>query len=164
MDLVLENRRLSWDKQVFPCVWGHGGVRLDKNEGDGATPVGAFPFRRVFYRPDRISAPKTCLPVQALTPQDGWCDDSHDPCYNQFVTLPYAGRHENLWREDCLYDLILVVGHNDDPIVKGRGSAVFVHLFTPEKKYTEGCVALQIKNLLQVLKEADKKSCLIVNI
>jgi len=162
MNLILHHNQLSWGKHVFPCAWGHGGITSNKKEGDGATPIGTFPFRRVFYRADRLEKPETCLPLQALSEQDGWCDDIHDKHYNQYVSLPISARHEKLWREDHVYDLILVIGHNDDPIEIGRGSAIFVHLLRPEKAPTEGCVALLQQDLLQVLKESTQGTSLII--
>jgi L,D-peptidoglycan transpeptidase YkuD (ErfK/YbiS/YcfS/YnhG family) len=81
----------------------------------------------------------------------GWCDDPNDPAYNRPVTLPHPTSHERLWREDDLYDLIVVLGHNDDPVVPGLGSAVFLHIAPPEGKPTQGCVALSAKHLRQVL-------------
>lgn len=162
MNLILRNQQLVWDTQVFPCIWGRGGKKVSKAEGDGATPIGTFPFRRVFYRPDRLEKPETCLPLQALISSDGWCDDPEDPSYNQFVTKPHPGRHEDLWREDHLYDLILVVGYNDAPVEKNKGSAIFVHLSQPDKKFTQGCVALALKDLLTVVQDAHPQSALIV--
>lgn len=162
MNLTLHHHQLSWGPHTFPCAWGRNGITSLKTEGDGATPIGTFPFRRVFYRADRIQKPETLLPLQALSAHDGWCDDIHDECYNQHVSLPYPGRHENLWRDDHVYDLILVVGYNDDPIEVGRGSAVFVHLLRPERTPTEGCVALLQQDLLQVLKESTQGSSLII--
>jgi L,D-peptidoglycan transpeptidase YkuD (ErfK/YbiS/YcfS/YnhG family) len=126
-------------------------VRVDKREGDGATPVGRFPLRRVLYRPDRLSAPITRLPVAALAPDDGWCDDPADPQYNKPVRLPYAARHEELWRADALYDVIVVIGHNDAPVVAGMGSAIFMHLAGADYRPTQGCVALARQDLLDVL-------------
>ena len=163
MNLVLKNRgHLWWGDTLLPCTWGRGGIRADKKEGDGATPIGTFPFRKVFFRPDRLNAPKTCLPLSPLTPEDGWCDDVNDSAYNQHIQKPYGGRHEDLWRIDHLYDIILVVGHNDDPIVKGAGSAIFVHLRRFEATPTDGCVALDQPDLLKVLQETTPQSCLIV--
>ncbi|MBA3813010.1 MAG: L,D-transpeptidase family protein [Alphaproteobacteria bacterium] len=162
MNLILKNNQLSWGDQVFPCSWGHGGIKLDKKEGDRATPVGTFSFRRVFYRADRLEKPETLLPLQVINVTDGWCDDVKDACYNQYVTLPYKGRHEKLWREDHVYDIILVVGHNDAPVEKGKGSAIFVHLRRPKGTSTEGCVALELQDLLKVIKESTLKSSLVV--
>jgi L,D-peptidoglycan transpeptidase YkuD (ErfK/YbiS/YcfS/YnhG family) len=96
-------------------------------------------MRRVLYRLDRLSAPTTPLPVAPLTPNDGWCDDPADPLYNRPVQLPYAGRHEELWRADDLYDVIVVIGHNDAPVVAGMGSAVFMHLASADYRPTQGC-------------------------
>jgi len=136
---------------TFPCALGRNGVTLDKREGDGATPLGRFPCRRIYYRPDRIERPVTSLPVIPVQESDGWCDDPMDPCYNRPVDLPYPGRHERLWRMDHLYDIILVIGHNDDPARSGKGSAIFIHL--PQTNYgpTEGCVALAHADMLRLL-------------
>jgi L,D-peptidoglycan transpeptidase YkuD (ErfK/YbiS/YcfS/YnhG family) len=108
-------------------------------------------MRRVLYRPDRLSAPTTPLPVAPLTPNDGWCDDPADPLYNKPVQLPYTGRHEELWRVDDLYDVIVVIGHNDAPVVAGMGSAVFMHLASADYRPTQGCVALARQDLLDIL-------------
>lgn len=144
---------LSFGGLRFRSALGKGGVRpeAEKREGDGATPLGRYPLRQVFYRPDRLAAPQTRLPLQALTPQDGWCDDPLDPAYNRFVTLPYGASHEKLWREDAVYDLIVVLGHNDDPPVPGLGSAIFMHVARPDYSGTEGCVALALPDLLALL-------------
>lgn len=162
MNLILQNNQLSWGNEIFPCTWGRGGIKNLKQEGDGATPVGSFPFRRVFYRADRMKMPVTSLPLQALTQQDGWCDDVNDKNYNRYVALPYEGRHEKLWRDDHVYDLILVVGYNDNPIELGQGSAIFVHLLRPEGTQTDGCIALSSQDLLKVIKEGTQKSSLVV--
>ena len=110
MNLILRNKQLSWGDHLFPCTWGRGGISASKREGDGTTPTGTFPFRRIFYRADRLQKPETFLPLKLLTSEDGWCDDPENLLYNQYVKLPYSGRHEKLWREDHVYDLILVVG------------------------------------------------------
>jgi len=144
---------LTWGANRVHCVLGRAGVRSDKHEGDGATPAGAFPLRSVMYRPDRVAPPLTALPVRAIKADDGWCDDSNDSAYNQWVRLPYPARHERLWREDGLYDLIAVIGYNDDPVVPGAGSAIFLHVAGPGYPPTEGCVALAIGDLVAVLAE-----------
>jgi L,D-peptidoglycan transpeptidase YkuD (ErfK/YbiS/YcfS/YnhG family) len=148
---VSASGELQWANRTYRCAVGRGGVRIDKQEGDGATPVGRFPLRRVLYRPDRLSAPGTRLPVTPLTPADGWCDDPADPHYNRPVRLPYAAHHEELWRADPLYDIVVIVGHNDAPVVAGLGSAIFMHSASEDYLPTEGCVALARQDLLDVL-------------
>ena len=142
--------------QELRCALGRGGVAAAgaKREGDGATPAGLWPLRRLFYRPDRLSAPGTRLPVSALRPSDGWCDAPGDPAYNRPVTLPYPASAERLWRDDNVYDLIVVLGYNDAPVIRGRGSAIFLHVARPDYSPTEGCVALAEADLLSVLAEA----------
>jgi L,D-peptidoglycan transpeptidase YkuD (ErfK/YbiS/YcfS/YnhG family) len=152
----------AWGGRRFRCALGPAGPRRDKREGDGATPVGRFPLRRVLYRADRVAMPVTGLPAQALTPQDGWCDDPADPAYNRPVRLPHGGRHEKLWRDDGVYDVIVVIGHNDDPPVPGQGSAVFLHVARTGYPPTEGCVALALGDLLAVLAEAAPGDALVV--
>jgi L,D-peptidoglycan transpeptidase YkuD (ErfK/YbiS/YcfS/YnhG family) len=135
----------------YRCALGKGGIRSDKREGDGATPSGVFPLRLLFYRPDRLTPPPCLLPMQALRPGDGWCDDPGHPDYNRLVALPHPARCEQLWREDGLYDLLIALGHNDDPVVPGHGSAIFLHLARPDFSPTEGCVALARPDLLHLL-------------
>jgi L,D-peptidoglycan transpeptidase YkuD (ErfK/YbiS/YcfS/YnhG family) len=130
--------------KTLRCALGRSGAisAEAKREGDGASPLGRWPVRRALYRPDRIDPPRTALPLQAITPDDGWCDDPADPAYNRPVRLPWPARHETMTRKDGLYDLVVVLGHNDDPPAPGLGSAIFLHCAHPEFKPTEGCVAL----------------------
>lgn len=142
----------------FRCALGRGGMRTDKREGDGATPVGTFALRRLFFRADRVARPRGGLATEALDPAFGWCDDPARADYNRLVTLPFDGSHERLWRADALYDVVVVIGYNDAPIVAGAGSAIFLHIATPDYGATEGCVALAPDDLRQVLMECDAAS------
>ena len=134
---------------VLACALGRSGRRVLKREGDGATPVGRWAVREAFYRPDRIRRPQTRLKVSPIRPRDGWCDAPGDRNYNRAVTLPYAASAETLWRDDRLYDLVLVLGYNDRPRVQGRGSAVFLHLASAGLAPTAGCVALHRHDALR---------------
>ena len=130
------------------CALGRAGVIADKREGDGATPVGRFPLRALRYRADRLEIPETALPAAPIARSDGWCDDPSDPAnYNRSVALPYSGSVENMWRDDPLYDLVVILGHNDAPPVPGLGSAIFLHCASidddGELGPTEGCIALR---------------------
>ncbi|MBE9555576.1 MAG: L,D-transpeptidase family protein [Proteobacteria bacterium] len=137
--------------RVYRCALGPGGIVGDKVEGDGGTPAGAFTLRRVLYRPDRLGRPITSLPIEEITADQGWCDDPGHPDYNRQVSLPFSASHENLWREDAVYDVIVTLGHNDNPPVPGKGSAIFMHVARPGYEPTEGCVALALPDLLDVL-------------
>jgi L,D-peptidoglycan transpeptidase YkuD (ErfK/YbiS/YcfS/YnhG family) len=145
--------RLSFaDGGSVPCALGRSGTRADKREGDGATPVGTWPLRRVWYRADRLAlAPATALPTRRIRPNDGWCDDAQSVDYNRPVVLPHPARHERLWRDDEVYDVVVELGCNDDPPVPGRGSAIFLHVARSGYPPTEGCVALAQADLLALL-------------
>lgn len=151
---------LSYGSRRIRCALGRAGVTSEKREGDGATPLGNFALRRVLYRKDRISLPSISLPVASIEKNDGWCDDPIDPLYNQQVTLPYAASCENLWRDDRLYDLIVVLGQNDDPIVAGKGSAIFLHVVQEGLSPTEGCVAIPPGDLISLVEAADSSTIL----
>jgi L,D-peptidoglycan transpeptidase YkuD (ErfK/YbiS/YcfS/YnhG family) len=144
------------------CVVGRSGLKREKREGDGATPIGRWPLREVFYRPDRLSAPLTRLPVRALTPSDGWCDAPGDPHYNRPVQLPFAPSHEELWRKDEIYDVIVVMGYNDEPPVAGLGSAIFFHISRPDYGPTAGCVAIPLERMLDLLTRIGPETHIVV--
>ncbi|CAH2601390.1 L,D-transpeptidase family protein [Rhodovastum atsumiense] len=149
--LVYPDGRLELRGRIWRAALGRGGVRVTKEEGDGATPAGLLPLRRVLYRADRVAIPRTALPREPIGPQDGWCDDPGHADYNRPVRLPHPARHEELWRSDRVYDVIGVLGWNDAPVQRGRGSAIFLHVARPDLAPTEGCVALALPDLLAVL-------------
>jgi L,D-peptidoglycan transpeptidase YkuD (ErfK/YbiS/YcfS/YnhG family) len=149
--VVHADGRLVFAGATYRAALGRGGVRADKQEGDGATPAGLLPLRRVFYRADRVAKPRSLLPVEPTARSDGWCDDPGHRAYNTRVTLPFEARHETLWRDDPLYDVVAVLGWNDAPVVRGRGSAIFLHVARPDYAPTEGCVALALAELLRLL-------------
>lgn len=155
MDVIvnLAQRRVYTGGKAYNCAIGRSGGRpsAQKTEGDGATPIGRWPIKRVFFRPDRTAPPQTTLPLVPLRPHDGWCDAPFDALYNRPVSLPYPASHERLWREDHVYDVIVELGHNDDPVVPERGSAVFIHIAKPDFTPTEGCIALNRDDLLDIL-------------
>jgi L,D-peptidoglycan transpeptidase YkuD (ErfK/YbiS/YcfS/YnhG family) len=144
------------------CAIGLGGISSAKREQDGATPAGRFPLRRVLYRPDQLVPPETGLPINSITKSDGWCDDPADPCYNRPVELPYPASAERMWRPDRLYDIVVVLGHNDDPVVPGLGSAIFMHLADPDYRATAGCIALSLSDLMTVLRHCGPETEVIV--
>ena len=156
MDLIIspaaDGYRATYRDKTWRCAVGRSGLAPNKRESDGTSPIGCWPIRRIFYRADRLDgAPSkafTCMPIGR---QDGWCDAPDHPDYNRPVRLPFAASHEDMWRDDHLYDVVVVLGHNDDPVVPGAGSAVFLHVGRPEYGPTAGCAALSEKDLLEFL-------------
>jgi L,D-peptidoglycan transpeptidase YkuD (ErfK/YbiS/YcfS/YnhG family) len=141
----------SLGEKRWRCAVGAGGVREDKVEGDAATPVGEFPLRHVYFRNDRLVLPKVRLPSRPIGERDGWCDDPRSPAYNRLVRIPNEWSHEKMWREDGLYDIVVVVGYNDDPPEGEWGSAIFLHIARDDMSPTQGCVAFARNDLLELL-------------
>jgi L,D-peptidoglycan transpeptidase YkuD (ErfK/YbiS/YcfS/YnhG family) len=149
--VVMQDGRFILGRDVHRCALGEAGIRPHKAEGDHATPAGLLPLRRVLYRADRVSLPKAAVAREPIARTDGWCDDIGSPFYNTQIRLPTGASHETLWREDGLYDVIGVLGWNDAPVQRGRGSAIFLHVARPDFAPTEGCIALALPVLLRVL-------------
>jgi L,D-peptidoglycan transpeptidase YkuD (ErfK/YbiS/YcfS/YnhG family) len=139
--------RLLLAHGVRRTALGRSSIGALKREGDGATPLGRFPLREVMYRADRVPRPRTRLPIRAIRADDGWCDDPCDRNYNRRIRLPTRSSAEGLTRADHLYDLIVVLGYNDRPRVKGKGSAIFMHLARAGYTPTDGCIALSRRDL-----------------
>lgn len=136
---------------AFACALGRSGRRVRKREGDGATPIGSWRLLGVLYRADRVRRPVTALPVRPIAPVDGWCDAPGDRNYNRYVRHPYPASAERLWRDDSLYDVVVVLSHNRRPRVQGAGSAVFMHVAQSGYAPTAGCIALKRTHLLRLL-------------
>ncbi|MCE8000780.1 MAG: L,D-transpeptidase family protein [Rhodobiaceae bacterium] len=160
---------LTFDGETLPCALGRSGIISNdrKKEGDGATPAGAWPLRYILYRPDRLSEPDTKLARKPISKADGWCDAADDPLYNRPVELPYPASAENLWREDELYNICVVLGHNDDPVQPQKGSAIFFHVAKQEDAElcaTEGCVALPQNQIIRILKKCGPNTKMIIEL
>jgi L,D-peptidoglycan transpeptidase YkuD (ErfK/YbiS/YcfS/YnhG family) len=141
---------------TFPCAVGRSGVTHLKREGDGATPAGRLRLLSLYVRRDRLPGPATPLPVRATRRQDGWCDDPGDGRYNRPVRLPFGASHEDMWRGDSLYDVVGVLDWNISPRVRGRGSAIFLHLARAGFGPTAGCIALRREDLKRLLAAAGR--------
>ena len=151
--VVTPDGRFVFGREIFRCAIGAAGIRPHKVEGDHATPAGLLPLRRVLYRADRVKLPKAAVLREPIASDDGWCDDGYSPLYNTQIRLPADVRHEALWRDDGLYDVLGVLGWNDAPVQRERGSAIFLHIARPDFAPTEGCIALPLPTLLHVLAE-----------
>jgi len=143
--------RIAFGHQVRQAALGRASIVALKREGDGGTPLGRLPVRQVLYRADRMRRPPTRLPLHAIRDRDAWCEDPADRNYNRLVTLDAGAGADVLKRDDHLYDLVIVLGYNDRPRVRGKGSAIFVHLAREGFKPTLGCVALSQHDLMMLL-------------
>jgi L,D-peptidoglycan transpeptidase YkuD (ErfK/YbiS/YcfS/YnhG family) len=148
----------------FPCALGRGGLGLKKREGDGITPAGVFALRRLHVRSDRVKLPRWAYLARRIARTDWWCDELADRAYNRLVTtrtMP-RGSKEGLWRKDALYDLLIEIGYNDKPVVRGKGSGIIMHLarkgFTP----TQGCVAVTREAFLKLLQVIGPETKIII--
>ncbi len=151
--LVTPDGNAAWGTRRLRCALGRSGVAGDKREGDGATPAGTLSLTRVLYRPDRMAPPDTGLALAALGPKDGWCDAPEDASYNRQVRLPHGASCEALWRDDRVYDLIVVTDYNTAPATPWRGSAIFLHVARPGYAPTEGCIAFALDDLRLIVEE-----------
>ena len=136
---------------TVPCALGRTGLTAAKREGDGGTPRGTYRLTAVLYRPDRGPRPRSGLPVVPIAPNSGWCDDPNDRAYNQPVELPHPASAERLWRNDRLYDLVVVIDYNLKPARKRAGSAIFLHIVAPDFLATAGCVAISLAAMRRLL-------------
>jgi L,D-peptidoglycan transpeptidase YkuD (ErfK/YbiS/YcfS/YnhG family) len=162
-NLEYRGGRLYWSGGNVAAAVGRAGVKADKHEGDGATPAGTYPLVSILYRPDRVAPPRSQLPVIALVPNAGWVDEPSDANYNRPVSLPYPASAEQLWRDDELYDALIVIGYNMEPVVPGAGSAIFLHIATPDFAPTAGCVAVEREILLGLLPLLGPGSQIVIN-
>jgi L,D-peptidoglycan transpeptidase YkuD (ErfK/YbiS/YcfS/YnhG family) len=121
-----------------------------------------LPIRKLLYRADRVTRPRTALPVRVIRDHDGWCEDPADRNYNRLVKLSPRSSVDRLRRTDHLYDLVLILGYNDRPRVRGKGSAIFVHLARPGYAPTAGCIALSRRDLSALLAQIRPGSSIVV--
>ena len=160
------NARRGWLRhghRWYAVALGRSGRRPRKREGDGATPVGTWHVIAVLYRPDRTARPRTgILPVRRIAQRDGWCDAEGDRNYNRPVHLPYPASAERMWREDGLYDIVVVLDHNQRPRVQGGGSAIFMHVARAGYAPTEGCIALARGDLMMLVARLRKGAAVVV--
>ncbi|WOJ89182.1 L,D-transpeptidase family protein [Methylocapsa polymorpha] len=159
---MFRSGRLRAGPVVIRCAIGAGRIGRDKREGDHATPTGEFRLFFGLYRADRMPRNATLLPMRPVRPHDGWCDDPDSSGYNRPVRLPCKASHEKLWRDDHLYDVVIVLDYNIFPRRKSRGSAIFLHCARPDLAPTEGCVALHPDDLRRLLPRLSRKTALTV--
>jgi L,D-peptidoglycan transpeptidase YkuD (ErfK/YbiS/YcfS/YnhG family) len=159
--IVQSDGILRFKGKEYRCALGKNGIAEEKVEGDGKTPKGRFPIREVWYRKDKLGPQAFPFPTHEMTRQDAWCDDPTSPDYNKHVLVD-ENATESLWREDNLYDVVVVLGYNDDPPIPGKGSAIFMHVARDGYTGTAGCIALSLEDLLKVLSRVTPQTLICV--
>jgi len=158
MIIIKKSGYLEYKNLKFRCALGKAGIKKKKKEGDNITPEGTFKIIKVYYRPDKIKNIVTSIKKKEIKKNIGWCDDPISNSYNKEIKLPSRFSHEKLYRKDNLYDLILVLNYNINPIIKNKGSAIFIHIAKKNYEPTAGCVAIKKKDLVELLKKIKKKT------
>ena len=153
MHILINKKYLTFNNYKVKCAVGKKGVGYKKKEGDLITPIGQYKIKYILYRKDRVNKIQSKLKKIIIKKNMGWCDDVRSNQYNKLIKLPSNYSHEKLYKKERIYDVILVLNYNMKPIIKNRGSAIFIHVSRKNYKKTEGCVALKKVHLIKVLKE-----------
>ena len=163
MIIVKKSGYLKYKNLKFRCALGKAGVKKKTIEGDNITPRGIFKIIKIYYRPDKIKIIKTSIKKIKIRKNMGWCDDPESSSYNRQIKLPTKYSHEKLYRNDNLYDLIVVLNYNMNPIIKKKGSAIFLHIAKNSYEKTKGCIALKKEHLIKIISKIKKNTKIRIN-
>ena len=163
MIIINKSGYLKHKNFKFRCALGKGGIGEKKIEGDNITPKGKFTIAKIYYRGDRIKKISSKFELIKIKKKMGWCDDPDSKKYNQIINLPSKYNYEKLYRRDNVYDLILVLSYNLNPIIRNKGSAIFIHVAKKNYKKTSGCVGLKKANLINLVERINKKTKVIIS-
>ena len=158
MNIELKNKFLYFQKYKLRCSIGKRGISIKKKEGDKKTPKGEFRLKYILYRKDRIIDIKTKLKKIVIEKSMLWCDDPNSSHYNKIINYPFKYSAEKLWRKENIYDIIIVIDYNLNPIIKNKGSAIFLHIAKRKYQPTKGCIAVSKKNIKLLISKINKKT------
>ena len=158
MHILINRKYLTFNDYKVKCAIGKRGIGNKTKEGDLITPKGIYKVKYILYRIDRVKKIKTKLKKIIIRKNMGWCNDAQSRQYNKLIKLPSNYSHEKLYKKENIYDIILVLNYNMNPIIKKKGSAIFIHVAKKNYKKTEGCVALKKNHLIKVLKNLKKNT------
>ena len=158
MHILIKNKSLTYNDYKVKCSLGKRGIGVKKREGDLITPRGTFKITKLLYRKERVRNLKTNLKKNIIYKSMGWCDDARSKNYNKLIKLPFKYSFERLYRKDNIYDIILVLDFNMNPIKKYKGSAIFIHVAKNNYKKTKGCIAIKKKDFIPLLRKINKKT------
>ena len=161
MHITINKKYLRLDNYKAKCAIGKRGIGLKKKEGDLITPKGKYKIKYLLYRKDRVKIQSKIRKI-TIKKNMGWCDDPDSKQYNKLIRLPSAYKYEKLYKKENIYDIILVLNYNMNPIIKNKGSAIFIHVARKNYKKTEGCVAIGKLHLLKIAKYLKKNSTVLI--
>ena len=162
MHIYINNKFISYNNYKAKCAIGKRGISIKKKEGDLVTPKGTFKIKEIFYRKDRVQSLITRLKKTVIKKNMGWCDDPKSTKYNKLIYFPFKYSAEKLYRKENIYDIILVLNFNMNPVKKNKGSAIFIHVTKKGFQPTQGCIALDKSELIKLVKSIKKNT--VVNI
>ena len=163
MNINIKKNFLYFKEYKIKCSIGKRGITSKKREGDDKTPSGEFTLKSIFYRKDRIKKIKSKLNKIVIKNNMGWCDDPNSKYYNKKIKFPFSFSAEKLWLKDTIYDLIIVINYNLKPVIKNKGSAIFIHISKKNYKPTKGCIAITKSNLIILISKINKRTKIIIN-
>ena len=163
MNIKLKNKFLYFDNYKLRCSIGKRGITVNKKEGDQKTPKGTFKFKSIFYRKDKLSNLKSFIKKKIIKKNMGWCDDPKSRFYNKLIELPFKESAEKMWLKSGIYDIVLVLNYNLKPIIKNKGSAIFLHLAKRNYSPTKGCIAVNKEDMFLLVRKINNKTKLIIN-
>ena len=163
MNIIIKKHLLLYKGYKLKCSIGKSGITASKMEGDFASPKGIFELGPLYYRKDRIKSLKCRIRKRIIKKNMGWCNDSRSKKYNQEIHFPFKYGAEKLYRKDRMYDIFINIKYNHFPTVKGKGSAIFLHLTNKKYKPTNGCVAILKKDFLKILPSIRKNTKISIN-
>jgi L,D-peptidoglycan transpeptidase YkuD (ErfK/YbiS/YcfS/YnhG family) len=158
MNIKLKNKFIYIHEYRIKCAIGKRGITDKKVEGDNKTPAGVFRFDSLFYRKDRLKKIKSKLPKKIIKKNMGWCDDTRSKYYNKLIRFPFILSAEKLWLNENIYDILLVINYNTKPVIKKKGSAIFLHIAKKNYKPTRGCIAISKKDMKQLIDIINNKT------
>ena len=162
MNIIIKKHFLLYQGYKLKCSIGKSGITHLKKEGDLTTPRGLFRLGLLYYRKDKIKLLKCKIKKRVIKKNMGWCNDSKSKKYNKEISFPFKYGAEKLYREDKIYDVLINIKYNHSPIVKEKGSAIFLHLCSKKYKPTSGCVAIQKKDFLKILQLISNKTKILI--
>jgi len=152
MHILINKKYLTYKNYKLKCALGKRGIGCKKKEGDLITPVGKYKIKYILYRKDRIKKIYSKIRTIVIKKNMAWCNDPESKDYNKLIKLPSDFSFEKLYKKENIYDIVLVLDYNMSPIIKNKGSAIFIHVAKKNYKKTEGCMALRKIHLLKIIK------------